>query len=330
MQHDATGLAIALIITLLVIGGVEQNPGPDFKEEHPPGPSFSGVSLMDIMEAIRVTQIQIDGLSSKIHNLESVIMDMSRNGNAQPAHPTTTSTALPTTSDQPLPTSSAYSLATAAEAPTKSSSPASPGTPDSRAWTTATSCQKQRGGTISKTPQVGAVMIGCQNVRRIAMAAREEFILGGQVVFRSFRGGTARRVLTALHGAVAGCRVLKADLILHVGGNDLAYRSVEYTLDCIAEIVNSAKQITKVRDIIICPVPQDPSMLSSFMSMKRSDLNDEIERLCKSEGVRFVDLRPRLNECAYHGLDKSRSNLNRIGSRNAWQMLASEVVSFLD
>ena len=218
MQHDATGLAIALIITLLVIGGVEQNPGPDSKEEHPPGPSFSGVSLMDIMEAIRVTQIQIDGLSSKVHSLEMVIMDISRKGSVQPAHPTTNTTALPATSDRPPPTTSAYNLTTAAEVPGKSPSTASPSSPGSGAWTADTSCRKLGGRTISRTPKVGAIMIGCQNVRRIAMAAREEFILGGQVVFRSFRGGSARRVLTALHGAVAGCRALKADLVLHFGG----------------------------------------------------------------------------------------------------------------
>ena len=173
-------------------------------------------------------------------------------------------------------------------------------------------------------------MIGCQNVRRIAAAVRDEFHLGSQVVFRSIREGTARCVLRALHGAVAGCNALKAGLVLHVGGNELAYQSVEYTLDCIAEVVKAAKHVTKVRNIVLCSVPQDPSAHFDHLSMKRADLNAEIERLCLSEGIRFLDLRPRLNESSYNGLDKSRLNLNRSGPRNAWQMLASEVIGFLD
>ena len=36
-------------------------------------------------------------------------------------------------------------------------------------------------------PRVGAVMLGCQNVRRIAAAAREELLLGSQVVFKGIR-----------------------------------------------------------------------------------------------------------------------------------------------
>ena len=170
-------------------------------------------------------------------------------------------------------------------------------------------------------------MLGCQNVRRIAAAAREEFLLGSQVVFKGIRGGSVRCALGALHAAVASCQAITADLVLHVGGNDLAHHSVEFTLDCIAELVKAAKQISKVRDLVICSVPQD---LSLSPHMKRSDLNDDLERLCECEGVRFVDLRPRLNACRYQGLDKSRLNLNRDGCRNVWQMLAGEVVGFLD
>ena len=170
-------------------------------------------------------------------------------------------------------------------------------------------------------------MLGCQNVRRIAAAAREEFLLGSQVVFKGIRGGSVRCALGALHAAVASCQASTADLVLHIGGNDLAHHSVEFTLDCVAELVNAAKRISKVRDIIICSVPQDPF---SSPYMKRSDLNDDLERLCECEGVRFADLRPRLNTCSYQGLDKSRLNLNREGCRNVWQLLAGDVVGFLD
>ena len=81
-------------------------------------------------------------------------------------------------------------------------------------------------------------MLGCQNVRRIAAAARDEFLLGDQVVFKSIKRGTARCVLGALHAAVAGCRALRADLVLHVGGNDLDHQGVAYIADCIAKNID--------------------------------------------------------------------------------------------
>ena len=56
-QHDGNAIALALILTLLAIGGVELNPGPDLGEEHLPGPSFSDVTLSDVMEAIRIRVI---------------------------------------------------------------------------------------------------------------------------------------------------------------------------------------------------------------------------------------------------------------------------------
>ena len=325
LQHDMNALGLALILTLLVIGGVEQNPGPTTGEEHLPGPSFSGVTLMDVMEAIRITQYQIDGLTNKVHELTSIITDTRHNGKAKQSH----QIIHPTPSDrlqdrQKTVTSNITMSKTLPDSP----SPVSPRNSDTGVWTAVASSKKRRRSRSGTTQNVGAVMLGCQNVRRIATAAREEFLLGGHVVFKSIRGGTARSVLGALHGAVAGCKALKADLVLHVGGNDLFAHSVEYTLDCMSELIKAAKQINKVREIVVCSVPQDSSTSVNFQSMKRGDLNDDIGRLCKTEGVRFVDLRPRLDQCNYQGLDKSRFNLNRDGSRNAWQMLSSKVVFF--
>ena len=332
LQHDAHALGLALILTLLIIGGVEQNPGPvsEASADQFPGPSFSGVTLMDVMEAIRITQFQIDGLSSKVHALTDMVTNMSQYGKTLSVPLTNRPTSHPSSSDRLHPTADSKQT-TELEAPTTPAQarPFSPPprSPDPRVGTDADSCHKRR-SEAGATPHAGAVMLGCQNVRRIAAAARDEFLLGGQVVFRSIRGGTARGVLGALHGAVAGCRALRADLVLHVGGNDLAQRSVEYTLDCIAEVIKAAQQIRKVRDIAICSVPQDPSS-GDILPSKCKDLNDELERLCRTERIRFIDLRPRLDECRFQGLDKSRMNLNRDGCRNAWQLLASEVVGFL-
>ena len=79
---------------------------------------------------------------------------------------------------------------------------------------------------------------------------------------------------------------------------------------------------------VICSVLQNPTTAEDSLTMKCGHLNDELERMCISEDVRFIDLRPRLNERAYYGLDRSRLNLNTAGCRNVWQMLSSEVNVF--
>ena len=74
-QHDATATGITLICTLLVIGGVELNPGPSSAkdERHSPGPSSMDAALMDVMEALRVTQLQIDHLSTQVLDLINLV-----------------------------------------------------------------------------------------------------------------------------------------------------------------------------------------------------------------------------------------------------------------
>ena len=239
---------------------------------------------MDVMEAIRISQLQIDGLSNKMHDLTKLITDISHEmKTASKTHPSSHPTSFERSGLEAL----SHRAATATEVRSESASPVSPDSTVSDSCTTVASRRKHRGKT-DFMPQAGAVMIGCQNVRRIAAAARDEFHLGSQVVFRSIREGTARCVLRALHGAVAGCNALKADLVLHVGGNELAYQSVEYTLDCIAEVVKAAKHVTKVRNIVLCSVSQDPSAHFDHLTNKRADLNAEIERLCLSEGIRFL------------------------------------------
>ena len=66
-DHDTNAMAIALICTLLVIGGIELNPGPTgIDDRHLAGPSYAEVTLMDVMQAVHLTQIQINELSSKV------------------------------------------------------------------------------------------------------------------------------------------------------------------------------------------------------------------------------------------------------------------------
>ena len=125
-QHDCHALGLALILTLLIMGGVEQNPGPDRPDRSDsklPGPSFSGVTLMDVMEAIRISQLQIDGLSNKMHDLTKLIIDISHEmKTASKTHPSSH----PTSSERSGLEALSHRAATATEVRSESASPVSP------------------------------------------------------------------------------------------------------------------------------------------------------------------------------------------------------------
>ena len=73
-SQDELAMGLALIITLLIIGGIEQNPGPDCAdEEQVPGPSFISATPMDIMESLRLTQRQLDKMANDISHLTSLV-----------------------------------------------------------------------------------------------------------------------------------------------------------------------------------------------------------------------------------------------------------------
>ena len=377
-QQESNAIGLALIVTLLVIGGIEQNPGPSSGDDSLPGPSFAGASLMDVMEAIRLTQFQIENVSRKVDDLAELIAhgqnkaathtcaeadnDQLAVSDQQPSSRCLETRAITTPAVLPgngvhrhpgaederaaprvLPDTGAHRLPGAGAvraAPRVLPNTGSQRLPGAETESgevthaeqpTPPSLQHPRqAGIATLTSKVGAVMLGCQNVRRIAAAARDEFLLNDNIVFKALAGGTARCVLGALRGAVASCTALKADLVLHVGGNDLSSASAEYTTDCIYQVIEAAKRLGKVREIFVCSVPQDLTMSHNILNWRQVELNDNLHRLCEATGARFVDLRPRLNDCPFQGLDRSRLNLNRSGARNAWQLLAGEVNGFLD
>ena len=77
-QHDST--AVGLICTLLVIGGVELNPCPSTATDkgNLPGPSFVCASLMDVMQAIHLTHLQLDQLSALVQDLTNLVKGLTQ------------------------------------------------------------------------------------------------------------------------------------------------------------------------------------------------------------------------------------------------------------
>ena len=70
-QHDLGALGIARLCTPLVIGGVELSPHPSTAKEYSglSGPPFVNSSLMDVMQAVHITQMQIDQPSTQTQDL---------------------------------------------------------------------------------------------------------------------------------------------------------------------------------------------------------------------------------------------------------------------
>lgn len=76
-DDDANAMGIALICTLLVIGGLELNPGPSTTADYEqPGPSFVDASIMDVMQAIRILQLHLDQLSQQLRVLTSQVGEL--------------------------------------------------------------------------------------------------------------------------------------------------------------------------------------------------------------------------------------------------------------
>ena len=66
-DEDANALCLALLCTLLVIGGLKLNPDPSTADEyHQPGPSFLDGTPIDVLQSIRIVHPQLEQLSLQV------------------------------------------------------------------------------------------------------------------------------------------------------------------------------------------------------------------------------------------------------------------------
>ena len=183
--------------------------------------------------------------------------------------------------------------------------------------------------THKKRSDKGAVLIGGANVYRISAAARNEFNLNRRM-FRSVPGmlteDVQRYVTAALHEA--GDREM--DVVLHVGSEDLASRrSVDFILEGIAGIIGETRKKGRVRDVFVCSVEERRDLGQAIQQDARC-LNEQLSLLCSSYGAKFIDLRSRLQECRFGGINRTGILYTTEGGHNVSQVLLSEVSGFLD
>ena len=110
----------------------------------------------------------------------------------------------------------------------------------------------------------GAILIGGSNVRRISSAARNEFDIDRQM-FRSVPGIVTEDVPSYMSNAVRKTGGKEMDVVLHVGGDDLAAeRSVDYVLEGLANAIESSRKLMHVREVFVCSIEERQDLAGSF------------------------------------------------------------------
>ena len=312
-DHDANAMGIALICTLLVIGGLELNPGPPTRNDYEqPGPSFIDASLMDIMQAIRLLQLNLDQLSMQVRSLSSQVNTLvlaQQTSQCEQRHEETPINSTDVSNEH--------------QNGVQVQRPDSPRI-DTEMMTN-NEYQNAR-SPKSKPRQYGAILIGSENVRRIRAAALEEFDIDSNA---SFITASNDNVKQRLSDSMTKSRAQKIDIVFNTGADQLLDKSADSVLESIASQVSFAKQKRKTNQVFVCSVEerQDAGLMASETA---KTVNQELTSLCLEYGAVFLDLRPRMSHCKFNGLNKTGRLLTFEAARNVSQEILSEVPGFLD
>ena len=305
-EHDANALAIALICTLLVIGGIEMNPGPTRIDDcNQAGPSFADATLMDVMQAIRHTQIQIDELSSKVQVLTNIVKASIQHHGGELQR-------------QQAPANDANAGCEVQQTDGKHG--------DELNREENNDISMKTGRTKIDARKYGAILIGSQNVARIRAAAMNEFVLDSNVSFVPTESDNA---MQSLSNAMMRSKAKKIDVVLHTGADQVTERTADSVLESIASQISHAKQGPKTNQVFVCSVEErtDAGIIAHETA---KTVNQELSNLCAVYRARFIDLRPRMTECRFSGINRTGSLYTFEAARNVCQEILGEVPGFLD
>ena len=174
----------------------------------------------------------------------------------------------------------------------------------------------------SEIQDVGVVMVGSSNVRRVENACYDEFGKSDNIVFESISGGKAEQIGCALQGAIDKCSARKVDVVLHVGCNDIAVKGSEAVVNDIIDNAIEAAENAKTRKVYICSVV--PRSDNSMLFSRSESVNNRLVKKCSEFaefGITFVDLRSEVWKCKYNGLDRSGFHYNRAGASAVFREL---------
>ena len=153
-----------------------------------------------------------------------------------------------------------------------------------------------------------------------------EFKLDSNV---SFVSSPSERVTQKLSDIVTRSKAQKIDVVLHTGVDQLMGNSADFVLESIAGQISCAKRKQKTNQVFVCSVEerQDAGLMANETA---KTVNQGLGNLCLEYGAKFLDLRPRMSECNFSGINRTGWLYTFEAAQNISQEILSEVPGFLD
>ena len=292
-----------------------------------PGPSYIAVNLMDVMEAVRLTQMKVDRLSEDLVQVKQLLGTLQPQCSCGPASPRRREQASPRRREQASPRRREPASSRRREpAESGERSPTASGVlRQSRS-----SSGEQHGRYNDKTARQlivedrsqSLLVIGDSNVRRLQASNNCP-----GTTFHSLSDATTEHVAQDLGHAIDMCGA--AQVVLHVGTNDIARKGSEGIAKSILGLAQQAKGHTGVRQVYICSVTPRKD-LGSFVFSRSESVNNRLRSLCnKTDRVSFIDVRQKLDRCQFGGLVRDAIHYNRPGAAQALKLIKDSAKDFL-
>ena len=192
---------------------------------------------------------------------------------------------------------------------------------DMGAWTRVVRKKKK-----SNLRKEGAILIGGQNVLRIKAAAMDEFNFDQNV---SFVNSTSEEFERSLQKVTQKSKAREIEVVIHLGSDDATRHSVDHVLGKLTNMVNYARQLKNVKTVSVCTLEERRDAGPTIHEGVKT-INTELAQLCVSTGSTLIDLRPRLEETVYRGLNRTGILYTFEGARNVAQHILGETAGFLD
>ena len=292
-----------------------------------PGPSYIAVNLMDVMEAVRLTQMKVDRLSEDLAQVKRLLGTLQPQCSCGPASPRRREQASPGRREQASPGRREPASSRRREpAESGERSPTASGVlRQSRS-----SSGEHHGRYNDKTARQlivedrsqSLLVIGDSNVRRLQASNNCP-----GTTFHSISGATTEHVAQDLGHAIDLCGA--AQVVLHVGTNDIARKGSEGIAKSILGLAQQAKGHAGVRQVYICSVTPRKD-LGSFVFSRSESVNNRLRSLCnKTDRVSFIDVRQKLDRCQFGGLVRDAIHYNRPGAAQALKLIKDSAKDFL-
>ena len=262
-----------------------------------PGPSFLAVNLMDVMEAVRLTQLKLDKVSSDLIEVKQAVQILLLRDTRSPEtliRPTAT-----------IPQETQLDPVNRTTEQQRNNSHKS-----------ATSRTAQQQTTSERT----VLIIGDSNVQRLQRSNDQR-----NISFRSVPGAKTEQIEHITKAIDDSTR----NVVLHVGTNYLAHDGSEKIAKGLVRLAQQTRTSRGVEHVFICSVTPRKD-LGPFVYSRSESVNNRLHSLCMTTaGVSFIDMRQQLDGCPFTGLAKDAVHYNKAGASAVLNKVIRSISDFL-